>query len=124
MNKKALILSMVIVTSLLTSFVATTAACSLRRDLSYENISVNTVRNMVLGRCHHNLVIIDLRPNSLFKNGHVPGAINVPVLPPPADWSVLTAWINSQQGQSHLNDKIIIHCIGGMASPIGAQIRL
>jgi rhodanese-related sulfurtransferase len=77
---------------------------------------------MVLGRYHHNLVIIDLRPTSFFKNGHVPGAINVPVLPPPADWSVLTAWINSPEGQSHLNDKIIIHCIAGMASPTGAQM--
>jgi hypothetical protein len=101
MNKKALILSMIIVTLLLTSFVATAAACAPRHASAYENISVNTVKNMVLGRYHQNLVIIDLRPTSLFKNGHVPGAINVPVLPPPADWSVLQELVFHRNDTKH-----------------------
>ena len=91
----------------------------------YMDMSVEKAPRMVLSNGHHDLVVIDLRPSFMFASAHIPGAINVPVIdltggPPVLHWDVLDAWTESE-GQSHLNDKIIIHCLIGLASPTGAQ---
>jgi len=91
-------------------------------------MSVESAQIMVSSNGHHDLVVIDLRPTFMFAGGHISGTINVPVIEftggmPPVllHWEVLDAWINTAEGQSHLNDKIIIHCAQGLASPDGAQ---
>lgn len=93
-----------------------------------KEISVEKASMMVFSMGHHDLVVIDIRPIFMFASSHIPGAINVEVIEftgetPPVifHWDDLADWINSPNGQSHLNDKIIIHCIGGSASPVGAQ---
>ena len=119
MNKKnlvTLINSIILVSILTVSFTGTVIASP------YLNINVQRVRRMVLRNCSSNLVILDLRSESMYMSGHIPGAINVPVLPPPPDWTVLENWINSDEGQSHLNDKIIVHCLAGLASPSAANM--
>ena len=94
----------------------------------YNDISVDKASKLILSEGHHDLIVLDLRPAYMFAAGHVPRAINVPVIEltgttPPVilHWDILEAWIESTEGQSHLNDKIIIHCLAGLASPAGAQ---
>jgi len=94
----------------------------------YMDMSVEKAARRVLSDGHHDLVVIDLRPTFMFTSARILGAINVPVIeltggPPVLHWDVLDAWTESE-GQSHLNDKIIIHCLAGLASPTGAQILI
>jgi len=93
----------------------------------YMGISVEKAAKMALSKGHHDLVVIDLRPSFMFASAHVPGAINIPVIEltggaPPIvlHWDILDSWIGGE-GQNYLNDKIIIYCLAGLASPTGAQ---
>ena len=113
MNKKNSKMSMFLVIILASSFIGIVTA------KPFTNIPAEKVQKWVNSN-NQNLIVIDLRPASLFKSGHIPGAINVPVLFS-FDWSILQDWINNQ-GQNQLNHKIVIHCLGGIASPTGAQM--
>jgi rhodanese-related sulfurtransferase len=93
----------------------------------YKDISVEKASRLILSEDHPDLVVLDLRPAFMYAAGHIPGAINIPVIEltgstPPIilHWDVLDAWIEGE-GQNHLNDKIIIHCLAGLASPTGAH---
>jgi rhodanese-related sulfurtransferase len=123
MNKKITIASILVISILATSMAGTVLARPFYKDITVEKAS-----RLILSKGHHDLVVIDLRPAFMYASGHIPGAINVPVLEftggtPPVilHWDVLEAWMESTEGQSHLNNKIIIHCFGGLASPEGAQ---
>jgi rhodanese-related sulfurtransferase len=96
----------------------------------YEDISLRKTYSMVYVEDHPELLVIDIRmatgPPSpyTYNQGHIQGAINVPVIESGSpNWAVLTAWIESE-GQSHLDDKIIIYCVLGGFSPIGAQMLI
>jgi len=121
MNKKRMAFALAsLAVAMLVASIGTVLARPFYMDMSVEKAS-----RMVLSDGHHDLVVIDLRPSFMFASGHIPGAINVPVVEltggiPLLHWDVLDAWIESE-GQSHLNDKIIIHCLVGLASPTGAQ---
>jgi rhodanese-related sulfurtransferase len=123
MNKKITITSILLISIFVTSLVGIVLAIPFYKDISVEKAS-----RLILSKGHHDLVVIDLRPEFLYLAGHIPGAINVPVLEFIAEdpwvilhWDILDAWMESTEGQSHLNDKIIIQCYSGLASPIGAQ---
>ena len=118
MNKKIIMFLMISIILLTNSFIVLVIANP------FTNISVKEARKMILGNDYPNLVIIDLRPIDMFDTAHIPGAINVPFvkLPPPPDFAVLNSWIASPEGQSHLNDEIILYCIGGIGSPVAAGI--
>ena len=121
MNKKLLGFALA---SLAVAIMAASIGAVLARPF-YMDMTVEKAARMVLSEGHHDLVVIDLRPSSMFASAHIPDAINVPVIeltagPPILHWDVLNAWIEVK-GQNHLNDKIIIHCLAGLASPTGAQ---
>ena len=123
MNKKITVASILIISILATSMAGTVLARPFYKDITLEKAS-----RLVLLKGHHDIVVIDLRPVSMYIAGHAPGAINVPVIEitggtPPVivHWDVLETWMESTEGQSHLNDKIIIYCLAGLASPEGAQ---
>jgi rhodanese-related sulfurtransferase len=125
MNRKLLgfALAIVFLAMLMAPMVGTVIARPFYKDISVEKAS-----RLILSEGHPDLVVLDLRPAFMYAAGHIPGAINVPVIEltggtPPVilHWDVLEAWMESAEGQSHLNDKIIIHCLAGLASPTGAQ---
>jgi len=126
MNKKILALVLTLVLAILTaSFAETVLAKPIKKKVEVKKeISVDKAYSMIFSENHHDLVIIDLRPTEMYEAGHISGAINVPFvqLPPPPNFAVLNAWIASPEGQSHLNDKIIVHCIGGIGSPVAVGI--
>ena len=109
MNKKILILSIMLIAVFATSFSRTTLAIQ-----SYKNIPVEKTQRMVFSNGHPDLIVIDLRPVSMFQGGHIPGAINVPM-------PVLEAWILGE-GQDYLNKKLIVHCHLEIVSPVAAQM--
>jgi len=115
MNKKISLGSLLLISIFAASLVGTVLARPFYKDISVEKAS-----RLILSKGHHDLAIIDLRPAFIFASGHIPGAINVPVSFPP-DWTILADWMASPEGQSHLNHKIVIHCLFGSASPTGAQ---
>ena len=123
MNKKVLVIAVALMA---VAMLASSIGAVLARPF-YMDISIEKAARMVLSKGHPDLVVIDLRPSFMFASAHVPGAVNVPVIEltggtPPVilHWDVLDAWIESE-GQSNLNDKIIIHCLAGLVSPTGAQ---
>ena len=121
MNRKTLIATLMLLAVLTCSFVGTVLARPFFKDISLEK-----AHRMIMSNGHHDLIVIDLRPTSMYAVSHIPSAINVPFvsLPPPPNFAVLNAWISSPEGQSHFNDKIILHCIAGIGSPIAAQILI
>jgi rhodanese-related sulfurtransferase len=122
LNKKALVIFVVLmaVVMLATSLLGTVLARPFYKDISVEKAS-----RLILSEGHHDLIVLDLRPAFMYAAEHIPRARNVPVIELNGGvilhWDVLEAWIESAEGQSHLNDKIIIHCLAGLASPTGAQ---
>jgi rhodanese-related sulfurtransferase len=83
---------------------------------THSDISVYEAYRMIYSGTYPNLLVMDVRTQSDFNASHIPGAINVPVIPPaPFDFSALFSWINST-GQSHVNDNIIIYCGSGARS--------
>jgi rhodanese-related sulfurtransferase len=124
LNRKVLVISVALMA---VAMLATLLGTVLARPF-YKDISVEKASRLILSEDHPDLVVLDLRPAFMYATGHIPGAVNVPVIEltggtPPVilHWDVLEAWIESAEGQSHLNDKIIIHCLAGLASPTGAQ---
>jgi phage shock protein E len=114
MNKKVLVF---IAIFLAASMLATCSASP------FTNVSVTTARNMIYSTNYPNLVVMDVRTVTDFNNGHLLGAINVPVLPPsPFNTAALTAWINSPEGQSHKNDEIIVYCVTGARQNVSATL--
>jgi len=115
MNKR--ILSIVVALFMLSMFATTCMA------LPFTNITVSNAYNMIYSTNYPNLVVMDVRTVTDFNNGHLLGAINVPVLPPsPFNTAALTAWINSPEGQSHKNDEIIVYCATGARANVSATI--
>jgi phage shock protein E len=119
LKKTILITSVILILLMISSFAGTAIA------LSYSNITVEKVHRIVSRGLYCDYVILDLRPEIMFMSGHIPRAINIPyvVLGSPPNIAALNTWI-SGEGQSHLNDKIIVHCIGGVASPSVANILI
>jgi len=97
----------------------------------HTDITVAQAYDMIYSGSYPNLVIMDVRgatspPESYpenYNNGHIRGAINVPVLPPsPFDFTAVYAWINSTVGQSHKNDDIIVNCRSGTRGNLTSAI--
>jgi rhodanese-related sulfurtransferase len=126
MNKKVLGIAVVLMAA---AMLATSIGGVLARPF-YKDISLKKTYSMIFIEDHPELLVIDIRmatgpPFPLaYDQGHISGAINVPVIVSGTPhWDVLTDWIESE-GQSHLNDKIIIYCVLGGFSPIGAQMLI
>jgi len=77
MNKKSLMISLMLIVIFSTSFMGAVLARPF-----YEVISVEKAHRMVFSKGHHDLVVIDIRPTFAYESEHIPGAINVPVLIP------------------------------------------
>lgn len=106
---------------------------------SYTNLTVDEAYRMI----HHapsSLVILDVRNQSEFDEGHLYSATLVPVheiqnrtsynpLPPPAtnDSLILDIYRRANSGfqlQSHINDPIIVYCKSGSRSTVASQILI
>ena len=124
MNKKILVLGVALMA---VAMLATSVGGVLARPFC-KDISVDKTYSMIYVEDHPELLVIDLRPTTMFAIGHILDAINIPyiVLGPPGttqNTAVLNAWI-ANEGQDHLNDKIIVHCIGGITSPNVANMLI
>ena len=105
--------------------------------VGFQNISVQQARR-IMEYNSENLVILDVRNQSEYGQGHLYGAILIPVyeienrsisrsLPqPPANdsllWSVYELANNRFQLQAHINDPIIVYCQLGSRSAQACQI--
>jgi hypothetical protein len=97
MYKKILV---VVVTFLIASIMATSC-----KALPFNNITVSNAYSMIYSTNYPDLVVMDVRTVVDFNNGHLLGAINVPIYPPaPFNTINVTNWINSPEGQSHKDD--------------------
>ena len=117
MNKKILLVSLLLTMSILT----TSFGLVLARPF-YKVISIEKTYSMIFIETHHDLLVIDVRPPTdvpvvSYDLGHIPGAINIPMGPD------LMTWI-AGEGQNHLNDKIIVNCWLGVLSPNAAQMLI
>lgn len=88
----------------------------------HTDITVAQAYAMIYSNSYPNLVIMDVRIASDYNAGHIPGAINVPVIPPsPFNFAALYTWI-SGPGQSHKSDEIIVYCGTGTRSNLASNI--
>ena len=118
MNKKILVVSMILSAIFATSFIGTVLARPF-----YNFISVEKAHRMIFSKGHHDLVVIDIRPTGAYDFGHIPGAINVPVIIPSGtpgtpggfNQAIFDNWFEAE-GKNLLNNKIIIHCMIGPGS--------
>lgn len=80
---------------------------------AYKSISVDKAYSMIFVEDHPDLVVLDIRPAGAYAGGHIEGAINV-------QYADLQTWMASAYGESLLNNKILVHCYGGILSPKAA----
>jgi rhodanese-related sulfurtransferase len=88
---------------------------------THTNITPAQAYAMIYSNAYPNLLVIDVRTVTDYNNGHIIGAINVPIIPPsPFDFTAFDAWTNGA-GQSYKDDYIIIYCGTGTRSNLAAN---
>ena len=115
MNRKILVtfVALMVLAMLATPFVGAVLARPF-----YKDISIKKTYSMIFVEDHPELLVIDIRPSSMYESGHIAGVINVPL-----PLSNLDSWI-AGAGQSYRNNKIIVHCYLGSMSPIAADLLI
>jgi rhodanese-related sulfurtransferase len=119
MNKKILMVSLMLIAVFSTSVIGAVLARPF-----YKVISIEKAHRMIFSKGHPDLVVIDIRPSGAYDFfGHIPGAINVPVIIPAGtpgvpggfDQVIFDNWFEAE-GKNLLNNKIIIYCMMGPGS--------
>jgi rhodanese-related sulfurtransferase len=92
------------------------------RAAPHTDITVTQAYGMIYSNSNPNLLVIDVRVAADYDNGHILGAINIPVIPPPPsfNFAALEAWI-SGEGQNHKDDYIIVYCGTGIRSNLASN---
>ena len=112
MNRKLVGTAVVLMAA---AMLATSIGGALARPF-YKDISIDKTYSMIFIEDHPELLVIDIRPTAMYAAGHIPGAI-------PVFFQTMSTWI-AGEGQNHLNDKLIVHCVAGVLSPTYAQMLI
>lgn len=123
MQKKNSAICIVLVTLLLSAFLLIRPVAA--EEPEYRNISVQQAKHMI--KHNPNIVILDVRNQSEYDQGHLYGAILLPLnLIENWDWNWNSTPVAGQPYinflQAHADDTVIVYCKGGSRSAVVCQI--
>lgn len=84
-----------------------------------EQLAANVQRDDVLAAVQRGVVVIDARPQQQYREGHIPGSINVPT--PQADQPMD---LDKVYEYASLEDEVIVYCGGDSCEDSGAVYDL